>query len=176
MVIFRPFRTRSIYADATAFRREIVKEFRSNIGPELVTLHDMTVVDWKLQPKFVAKLSISPAGVGVDVTPTGKPAQLWWWHSNGVPGRVIKPRRHRQPKRYHRAKGRRRGGRGRGRRPRAAALKFTGREGFAVYRRSVHWKGIKARRYPERIARRYSSTFRRRCENAAKRGVRAMWR
>jgi hypothetical protein len=173
MILFRPFRTRGVYIDADAFRREIVKEFRSNIGPDLVSMHNETVTHWKVQPVFDARLSVTSAGIGVDIVPTGDPAQLWWWHVEGVPARTIRPRRHRQPKRYYRAKGQRHGGRGRGRRPRAAALKFTGREGFPVYRRSVEWKGIAAMRHPERIAKRYLNTFRRRCENAARRGIRA---
>lgn len=165
-VMFRSFVTRGVYVDYAAFRRVIISEFTTRIGPDLVALHDETVAHWKEAPSFVAGLAISASGIEVNVQPRGRPATLWWYHSDGVEGRTIRPKRHRQPRYHVKSKGRRR-------KPRSAALKFKARSGEMLFRNSVWWPGITAREHPKRIADAYNVTFRRHIENAVKRAVRA---
>jgi hypothetical protein len=56
------------------------------------------------------------------------------------------------------------------------ALKFKGRGGEDVYRHSVEWRGIRAKRYTQKIAKDYAPIFYRRMENAIRRGIRAAQR
>ena len=54
-----------------------------------------------------------------------------------------------------------------------AVLRFRGRDGEWVYRRSVEWKGLLKQNWTGKIATEYNPTFRRVMENASRRGVRA---
>jgi len=177
MIYFRAFRTRGVYADYPAFREQINTGIRI-VGFDLAGRFDKTCSHWRKRPSFGIMHETTEKGVAVDIIPSGPVAPLWWWHNNGVEGRTIRPKRHRQPRQRQLAQPRvGRGGRVRRMRvaPRAV-LRFRGRGGEWVYRRSVEWKGLIAQNWTEKIATEYNPTFRRVMENAARRGARAAQR
>lgn len=171
---FRKFRSRRIYANVGAFRRVIAAGFRAEIAPPLVKLHLEQIAHWKKRPPFEAAHEVTPAGVAVEIIPQGPLARLWYWHTFGVKGRIIQPRRHRAVGRALRPTGRPAGHRTG--RPKRAALRFIGSSGDVVYARRVKWKGIRARRYPQRVAQAFRPQFYKIMENIVRRAVRAAQR
>jgi len=177
MIYFRAFRTRGVYADYPAFREQMyfgLQEVRHGLVP----MFEKTCSHWKKQPTFLSMWNITQKGISVDIVPAGDAAPLWWWHNNGVAGRTIRPKRHRQPRQRILAEPRvGRGGRvHRMRTAPRATLRFRGRGGEWVYRRSVEWKGLLRQNWTGKIATEYNPEFRRIMENAARRGVRAAQR
>lgn len=170
-VYFRKFRSRRIYANMAAFRRVIAEGFRAEIAPPLVQLHQAQIAHWKKQLPFDAAHETTPAGVAVEIIPRGPLARLWYWHTFGVKGRVIQPRRHRAVGRALRPTGRPAGHRTG--RPKRAALRFVGPTGEVVYARRVVWKGIKPRHYPERVAQAFRPQFYKLMESIVRRAVTA---
>lgn len=173
---FRAFRTRGVYANIPAFRREFARTFQTKVGPGLAAANAKQVAHWKVAPGFAIKHDTSAAGISVFVYPKGPAAKVWYWHVKGVKGRTIRPKRHRQPKYRFRTKGRSPRTKGRGRRPTRAALRFRGRSGEILFRNKVFWKGIRPKPYPQNAANEYTPTFYRLMENTARRAVRAAQR
>ena len=174
MIYFRAFRTRGVYASYPNFREQIHSGMLEVAGDLGVAFYE-TCAHWKKRPDFAVDWDIAEKGIGVDIIPSGPVAPLWWWHNNGVEGRTIRPKRHRQPRQRQLAQPRvGRGGRVHRMRvaPRAV-LRFRGRDGEWVYRRSVEWKGLLKQNWTGKIATEYNPTFRRVMESASRRGVRA---
>lgn len=182
-VFFRSFRTRGVYANYSAYRRVMTNEFQNSIGPDLLKLHDLTTAKWKKRPEFKAKMEVNQQGISITVSASSNDSISMIWNAlnKGLPGRTIRPNPSRR--RVHIARRKRKLGAkyrrntrviGRLRRP--MALKFTGRGGEAVFRKSVNWRGILARQYTEKIAKEYRPFYLRRMENANRRAVRAAQR
>ena len=182
-VFFRSFRTRGVYANYSAYRRVMTDEFQNNIGPDLLKLHDLTTAKWKKRPEFDAKMEVTQQGISITVSANRNDSISMIWNAlnKGLPGRTIRPNPSRRRVRIARRKRRlgakyRRNTRAIGRLRRPTALKFTGRGGEIVFRKSVEWKGIQSRRFTEKIAKEYRSIYLHRMENANRRAVRAAQR
>lgn len=182
-VFFRSFRTRGVYANYPAYRRVMADEFQNNVGPDLLKRHALTTAKWKKQPEFDAKMEITQQGISITVSANknDRISMIWNALNKGVPGRTIRPNPARRRVRIARRKRKlgakyRRNTRKIGRLRRPMALKFTGRGGEAVFRKSVEWKGIMARHYTVKIADEYRPIYLQRMENANRRAVRAAQR
>lgn len=180
---FRSFRTRGVYASIPAYKRVMNDEFQNHIGPDLLKLHDLTTADWKKRPEFKVKMVVEQQGITVSVSATGNDriSMIWNALNKGIPGRVIRPNPSRRRVRIasrRRSLGRkyRRNTKIIGRLRRPTALKFIGRSGETVFRKSVNWKGIITRKYTINIADEYRPIFLRRMENANRRAVHAAQR
>jgi hypothetical protein len=170
-VYFRKFITRGVYANFRAYRRVIGAAMRNTVAPGIAKECVNVIKHWKKKPDWKVTYSIDADGITVVVDPDGPVAVIWKYHVEGVPRRIIQPRRHRQP---IRTTGRGRRLAGRARRPTKAALRFTsGKTGDVVFARRVDWPGIKARPYPQQAADAYRTTWKKVMEDANRRAVRA---
>lgn len=164
------FRERWNYPRFEEFRRVISDEMATGVGPLIVGQFNDVVADWKVQPKFTTSYATTAAHIQMNLIVGGAGKPRWFWVDKGVEGRDIVPRRHRQPPLRHRIKGR---SRRMFRSPTNAALRFPGLGGGMIFRKMVHWTGIRARHNTERIVEEFKPEFQRRMENAIRRGMRA---
>lgn len=171
-VAFRQIRSRQIYLDYPAFRREIVQTIERKSKPELISAHEEVVADWATEIEFGARKVISEQGITVYIFAKGENKDIWGYVTRGTRPHVIKPKRPGYPLRF------KWGGPGSYKPKTTTAPSFGGpgkvQGGKTVRFAAVNHPGNKRRPLPAAIARKYKPTFSRDMENASRRGVRRM--
>jgi len=168
-VAFRQIRTRGVFLDQRAFRREVEQTIDRKSKPELIQAHDRVVANWENKPDFKALKRIRRNGITVFVYASGEAAEIWRYVTGGTKPHPITPKRPGYPLRFNW------GGPG-SYKPKTLPIgkiggpgKVTGPE---VRLMRVQHPGTKARRFEEAIADDYKRTFARDIENAMRRGLR----
>lgn len=175
-VLLRPIRGRAGHPAFDAIAEEVLEEMRENVGPELLAYFTKITRNWRHKPKFSAFYEVTRNASTVSVEPYGPNAPIWQYVSRGTRPHLI-------PKggaRVQRAKGYplrfQWGGPG-SYRPRTSAGGHYNGPGRVVGGRTVrfwqvHHPGNRPRDFERHIARWYRPKFRRRIENAMRRGAR----
>lgn len=146
--------------------REVERTFRTEIKAELLSYFYRVVEEWKHKVRFEATIMVSNKGIWIYVYPVGPNANLWIWTSGGTEPHTITPkgpyplvfRTEYQPKT----------------RP---GYKYRGpgeSVGPWVATYAVKHPGTKPREFEKHINRFYLPKFRRRVENALRRGARRL--
>jgi len=167
-VAFRQIRTRGIFLDQRAFRREVEQTIDRKSKPELIQAHNRVVANWENKPVFKARKRIRKIGITIFVFASGEAAQIWRWVTGGTKGGYKIPKRARKAGNPLRFKT--------GYKPKTAAVGKFGGPGVSTgpwaSAHQVTHPGIEARRFEEAIADDYKRTFARDIENAMRRGLR----
>lgn len=66
--------------------RRAVRNAVFDAADELVSNVETTVSDWDHKPRFRKQVSVSPAYISVEVTPTGRNKQIFEWVDQGTEG------------------------------------------------------------------------------------------
>jgi len=164
-VAFRQIRTRGVFLDQRAFRREVEQTIDRKSKPELIQAHDRVVANWKNKPEFKARKRITRIGITIFVFASGDAAEIWRYVTGGTRPHPITPKRPGYPLKFQT-----------GYKPKTIPVgKFGGPgryTGPTVRAYRVQHPGTKARRFEEAIADDYKRTFARDIENAMRRGLR----
>ena len=174
-IYIRRFRTRGVYADVSAFRKETVNSLRRDIDPMIVRELDAIVADWDNKVTFQVTQTVSAEGITTNVYPTGPGAEIFNMVSRGTKGHtisVVKQSTYRGYKGYRPALWVRRYA------PRTSphvAGAFGGPGQFTnagVYRRTVYHKGAAPRNFERYVVLKVRDDFYKFLENALRRAVR----
>jgi len=169
-VAYRQIRTRGVYLDQRAFRREVERTIDTKSKPELIAKHDEVVADWATDIEFKARKFITKSGIRIIVFAAGENKMIWVYVTQGTRPHVIKPRRPGYPLRFQW------GGPGSYKPKTTTAPSFGGpgkvQGGKTVRFPAVNHPGNDPRPFPAEIARDYKPTYVRDMENAMRRGLR----
>lgn len=174
-IYIRKFRTRGVYTNKQAFRRETLESLHLQVNPLVVRELDAIVADWDNQVTFKVTQQVNQQGILTTVMPSGPGADIFNMVSRGTVGHwisVTKPTTFRGYKGYKPALWVRRyaprtsphvpgahGGPG----------QFTN---VGVYRKRVYHKGAAPRNFERYVTLRVRDDFYRFIENALRRAVR----
>ena len=171
-VAFRQIRSRGIFLDQRAFRREVERTIDQKSKPELIQAHKRVVSNWRNEPEFKARKRIERKGISVFVYASGENARIWGYVTGGTRKHKI-PLRPKPPGTALRFNW---GGKGSYKPKTAPVGKFGGPGrvvgGKATFAKQVQHPGTKARNFEKTIADDYKKTFNRDIENAMRRGLR----
>lgn len=175
-VLLRPIRGRAGHPNFMRIASEVLAEMQNNVGPEVLAYFERITARWQHKPRFSAYYAVTRQGTSVSIEPEGENAQIWQYVSRGTRPHLI-------PKggaAAQRAKGYRLrfqwGGPG-SYKPKTSPGGHYGGPGTVTggkttYRWQVNHPGNKARDFEKHIARWYGPKFKRRIENAMRRGAR----
>ena len=162
---FRQIRSRGVFLDQRAFRREVENVIERKSKPELIQAHERVTVNWKTDIEFKARKRINQKGISIFVFPAGENKMIWVYVTGGTKPHLIRPKGPGYPLKFQT-----------GYKPKTAAVgKFGGpgvSTGPTVRAFKVKHPGIKARKFEETIAADYKKVFSRDIENAMRRGLR----
>lgn len=171
-VAYRQIRSRRLFLDYRAFRREVEMTIDAKSKPELIAKHDEVVADWDTEIEFKARKFVTKSGIRINVFASGENKMIWIYVTQGTRPHVIKPKRPGYPLRF------KWGGPGSYKPKTTTAPSFGGpgevQGGKIVRFPAVNHHGNEPRPFPAQIAREYKPTFSRDMENASRRGVRRM--
>lgn len=146
-------------------REEVNQEMR-DIGEELKAWHDLVVRDWTNRPGFEIFYVIGPYRIVVGVRPTGRNAMIWQYVNEGTDPHLIFPRAPGGKLKFRTAYTART----------AAVAKVNPAGGRSsgpwVTKDFVNHPGSEARQFTETFEDNLRKDFRRRAENAIRRGIR----
>ncbi len=149
----------------TAMRDEAEKELR-DVAAELKLWHEQVVEDWEHKPRFEIDYDIGQYQIVFRITPTGRYAAIWKYVNEGTEPHQIYPRL--------------RGGKLTFRTAYTAKTAPVAKVNSGGGRASGEWRstevvnhpGSEARLFTEEFEKRLRPDFRRRMENAIRRGAR----
>lgn len=164
-VVRSPKRQRMLARMGDAYE-EILKTLRNDIGKKAQAIAEDVVSNWKNKPKFVTSPFVEPDSISIFVEPIGPNAKYWEWTSRGTRPHIIqaknKPflifRKEYEPKTT------------------VGPPPTWGNSGKSsgdyVRKVTVQHPGTEPRHFEEYIGNELKNDFRRKIENAFRRGVR----
>lgn len=151
--------------DPEIYYDEIQRTIKYQTAPTVKRLYELGVRTWDHKPVFSVKPIISKSLIEVDVIPTGQHAEQYGYVHDGVPARIIVPRKPGGLLRF-------RSGYSPATRPGSITAGRARRSGDWASAKAVRWPGIKAREFSKPIAARTKPRFKRDIENALRRVAR----
>lgn len=169
-VAFREIRSRGLHPNWPRIGDEAKATMERKSKPELIAAHERIVADWRNQPEFRARKTVSAKGFTVFVYASGDNADIWGFVTGGTRPHTIRPRGPGYPLRFQW------GGPG-SYKPKTNVMgqykgpgKVVG--GKEVRFMSVRHPGNAPRNFEKIIAQAYKPIFARDMENAFRRGIR----